>query len=145
MKVIFLDIDHVLNSTKSAARFGAYHILDPENIKVLNKITDETGAKIVISSSWRKKYTLDEIKAILKHFKVRGEIIDRTRSTGLMRGVDIQCWLMENKNVESFVIIDDSSDMLEPHLKRLVKTGIDTGLHESHIPLAVALLNKPLG
>ena len=65
MKVIFLDIDGVLNtpaSIKLAPIFveGAptwygrhLHAFDKNCISALNKITDATKAKIVISSTWR--------------------------------------------------------------------------------------------
>ena len=62
MKVIFLDIDGVLNTERKALQayegkceshdeFG--RMFDEESLCWLNKIIDETGAEIVISSSWR--------------------------------------------------------------------------------------------
>ena len=63
MKVIFLDIDGVINTEKWVAysienglpvhdEFGQ-HTFDEDCLFWLNKIIDETDAKIVISSSWR--------------------------------------------------------------------------------------------
>ena len=55
MKLIFLDIDGVLNYegyerfTRSGTRF-----VDPVLIKRLKKIIDRTGAKVVLSSTWRR-------------------------------------------------------------------------------------------
>lgn len=55
MKLIFLDIDGVLNYegyerlTRSGTRF-----VDPILIKRLKKIIDCTGAKVVLSSTWRR-------------------------------------------------------------------------------------------
>ena len=61
MKVIFLDFDGVLNSSGySASLFEAgkptkdeygQELFDPETVNLLNRIVDETEAKIVISSS----------------------------------------------------------------------------------------------
>ena len=54
MKVIFLDIDGVLNCgtttelTKTGDRF-----VENKFIERLKKIVDETGAKVVLSSDWR--------------------------------------------------------------------------------------------
>ena len=68
MKIIFLDIDGVMNSEKSLNDFFEqdgeerfeHWIPHPMHVKWLNKITDETGAKIVISSPWRtNRPTLD--------------------------------------------------------------------------------------
>ena len=62
IKVIFLDIDGVLNSEKSInknlKKFGkekGQHALMPDrsHIKLLNHIIKETNCKIVLSSSWR--------------------------------------------------------------------------------------------
>ena len=62
-KVIFLDIDGVLNTERKAKEvydnnnldshdeFG--RLFDENALYWLNKIIDETGAEIVISSSWR--------------------------------------------------------------------------------------------
>ena len=65
MKVIFLDFDGVINShewyqtrmdrvdmEEIRAQYPFYE-LDPELIENLNFIISETGAKVVISSSWR--------------------------------------------------------------------------------------------
>ena len=55
-KVIFLDIDGVLNPKwwerkKPADRFGCAFV--PKTISCLAKIVKETKAEIVISSSWK--------------------------------------------------------------------------------------------
>ena len=54
MKVIFLDVDGVLNSQQLFEKSEDAQLIsvDEENIKNLKKIVDATGAKIVLSSSW---------------------------------------------------------------------------------------------
>ena len=47
MKVIFLDFDGVITLPPK------WH-LESDKIKLVKKIVDETGAKIVVSSSWRR-------------------------------------------------------------------------------------------
>lgn len=47
MKVIFLDIDGVLNSSKTVDRNFDYPELDPRNLAVLQKIVSKTGAVLV--------------------------------------------------------------------------------------------------
>ena len=78
MKIIFLDIDGVLNhqiwfknwheSGKRTDTEEQYNdsMIDPNSISLLNKIIADTGAKVVISSSWRKNNTV-ETKLGLKH------------------------------------------------------------------------------
>ena len=55
MKVIFLDVDGVLNSQQLFEKCEDDQLIsvDEDNIKNLKTIVDATGAKIVLSSSWR--------------------------------------------------------------------------------------------
>lgn len=59
MKIIFLDVDGVLNSdeyiekTKKLNIQGIESEVDPEKITLLRNAIVETGAKVVLSSSWR--------------------------------------------------------------------------------------------
>ena len=66
MRIIFLDIDGVLNSELwykevKYANLEEKHF-SPALVENLNTITDQTGAKIVVSSSWRKNKTLEQLK-----------------------------------------------------------------------------------
>lgn len=148
MKIIFLDIDGVLNSWRyyksivaSGRRITRAHAdhFDPKAVKVLNEILEKSGAKIVVSSTWRLKYEdyeanplvrIDMAK-VLREQGVVGEVIGITPRLGL-RGTEIQAWLDENPGIESFVILDDDSDM--GHLMpKLVLTHIKDGLRRRHI------------
>ncbi|WP_158574748.1 HAD domain-containing protein [Agathobacter rectalis] len=53
MKVIFLDIDGVLNSSKTIDRNFDYPELDPRNLKVLKDIVELSHAVLVLISSWK--------------------------------------------------------------------------------------------
>ena len=169
MKIIFLDFDGVLNSEawwiqektrqQGYGQVWGHHDLDKLAVIRLNSIIYNTGAKVVISSTWRKIHDLDELRAILKAVGFVGEVIDYTPSTGYTafqslngaiidapkcRGAEIQCWLdhQEDPAVESFVILDDASDMA--HLApRLIQTKYASGLLDHHIPLVEAMLNVP--
>ena len=52
MKVIFLDIDGVLNSEKFLNN-NKGQVVDRERVSILKSIVDKTGAVIVMSSGWR--------------------------------------------------------------------------------------------
>lgn len=74
-------------------------------------------------------------------------LYDKTKQLGTHRGLEIDEWLSKHLDVESFVILDDDSDM-DKHIGRLVKTrwnstGSDGGLMKKHIKPAIELLNKP--
>ena len=52
-KVIFLDVDGVLNGKKTKARCQGYIGIDSKKVKLLAKLVNETGAIIILSSSWK--------------------------------------------------------------------------------------------
>ncbi len=54
IKVIFLDVDGVLNSSKTTRRtIDGYTFVGSRQLKNLRQIIDTTGAKVVLSSDWR--------------------------------------------------------------------------------------------
>lgn len=131
MKVIFLDVDGVLNSEhwyvknheKHPERCRVETAIDPRFVRNLGKIVRRTGAKIVLSATCRgvvrekRNHYLHQILA-----KYGMEIYDYTIRLGRERGHEIQDWLDKHKDVTNIVILDDDSDML--HLtKYLVKTS----------------------
>lgn len=154
MKVIFLDIDGVLNCQKSNSNCGGLIGIDSKKVKVLRQIVEETDAKIVLCSSWKtfwdnNKDDQNELANYLDR-KLKREnlfILDKTIDKGSNRGEGIANWL-QNKNVESWIVIDDEIfDDYEKYnvIKHLVKTSFyddNGGLQEEHIKLAVDLLNK---
>jgi len=161
MKIIFLDFDGVLNSVeymmfnKEEWNSGdSAGMVDPDAVALLNKLIEKTGAKVVVSSTWRLGHTAEELFEILKRKGFTGEVIGRTPSPFFIdeenfvfsdRGHEIQKWLRSQKNmtIESFVILDDESDMV--HLKpRLVQTTWKHGMNEDHINKAIAILEIPL-
>ncbi len=57
MKIIFLDIDGVLNSRQYDAERGtAEGNIDVSRLLLLKQLIDQTGAKIVLTSSWRRHW-----------------------------------------------------------------------------------------
>jgi len=121
-KVIFLDIDGVLNLiSQGHDKFGSiFHSNFTDNLKY---IIDKTNAKIVISSSWRLS-GLNWIKDLWLYRNLPGEIIDRTKSIypSTKRGYEIQDWLDNNKYI-NYCIIDDDTDMLEHQFNNFVQTS----------------------
>ncbi len=90
MKVIFLDIDGVLNSNDwyvyrrdnvamdSVDAQYPFYEFDPRAVKRLNRIIEQTGAKIVVSSSWRSGETVESLQKLLDSVGVVGEVIGLT-------------------------------------------------------------------
>lgn len=148
MKIIFLDFDGVLNSHKwvkanehllNSQTLFMHTDVDREAVARVDRLCKETGAKVVVSSTWRLFNSLERLQEILKNHGFTGEVIGRTPRLGGKRGSEISQWLNEHGPVESFVILDDDSDMV--HLMhKLVQTTFDLGLQDEHVELAKALL-----
>ncbi len=150
MKIIFLDVDGVLNHRGSFAPGmpGGSRRIAPECVTELNRIVESTGADIVVSSTWRQDP--DYIR-VLRAAGVKGRILGKTVHgirgidgnflVGTCRGDEIQEWLAANEP-DAFVILDDDSDMA--HLMpSLVHTSFDTGLTREHADDAIARLSTP--
>ena len=74
-KIIFLDIDGVLNS-ESYFKNKIAGVIDPECVRRLNRIIKETDADIVISSSW--KLSPSSVYAEFNDVGIEGNIIGMT-------------------------------------------------------------------
>lgn len=145
IKVIFLDFDGVLNGGEYLADISdwlSFDALDKDKIQLVNRIIKETGAKVVISSSWRIGYPLEEIEEELIKRGFKGEIIGATPSLATRRGIEIQTWMDEYPGeIRSFVILDDESDMEHLH-QFLIQTDPSIGIVEEDVDIAVYLLNR---
>jgi len=157
VKILFLDVDGVLNSAGFFHRMRNKmtmdrHIpiehIDPKAVGRLSEIVEATGAKIVISSVWRYNYKPAEMLRILGHHGFKGQIIGSTpRSTeSKARGKEIDAWLSESGTdrkdpVECFVILDDDADM-EPHMDRLVNTSWQSGLQDAQVKQVIKMLGR---
>lgn len=146
IKLLFCDVDGVLNdlnflSTDEVKNmsdrlveledFYLFIQVNPENVQFLNKIIQETGAKIVISSSWRQLFNVEEFKVGMKlrEFQYPENIIGRTiLSKNGKRGFEIQEYLDTYSKLASikYAILEDEPDL---------KTGGKTmnGLHLGNV------------
>lgn len=144
MKIIFLDVDGVLNSLQDG---NSVRLRTDSHLKLLKQIVDATGVKFVLSSSWR----IGPTKArnnLLKRLEEYGlQIMDSTPilSGASSRGDEIRQWLNESKyEIESFVILDDEDDMEEFTAKNLVQTNTTVGLQEKDASKCISMLNNSI-
>ena len=154
MKVIFLDIDGVLNSENDLLKADGESEIFDRPLKLLKELVDTTKAKIVISSTWRigcaksgreSYYGQVLFKTLTDRLaEYHMEVYDITpviNKPGVKRGDEIRAWLENTTdNVESFVILDDDNDMCEFTGTNLVQTSMKTGLLEYHIEIAKSML-----
>ena len=139
-KVIFLDIDGVLNNKESKHIHNHGTAMDKKCVGILRKIVEEFNAVLVISSAWRIAPGIPKIEKGLSWVGWDNPpIIGETPSLSLLkkrRGKEIQCWLKENPT-ESYIIIDDEPGLLKEHLLKeqspfLVQPNSPDGLQEKH-------------
>jgi hypothetical protein len=131
MKVLFLDVDGVLNSTPFLAQVDAISAMDPYCVERLNRIVRESGCKIVVSSCWRLSgigVKSDFRRCLVAASKgddtARRALIGTTPSLDEARGFEIAQWLSDtNEEIESFVILDDDTDMGKLS-GRLIRTDV---------------------
>jgi hypothetical protein len=125
-----------------------------EHVKWLNKITDETGAQLVISSAWRDEFSTLGWMRYLALLGVTGKIHGKTDHLGTYRGVEVLTYILKYQDLhwkdaekheplESFVCIDDDSDF-DIIKDTLVLCNSETGLMESEANKAIELLNKKI-
>ena len=158
MRIIFLDIDGVLNSWVTGYK------ITTKKLQLLNSILEATCAKIVISSSWRvgskdvkefleKNFKKDDFRLdnfndatnreCIENIFYNDKIIDLTDTFGPSRGDEIKRWLDNHiDDVESYVILDDDTDMLDEQLEHLVQTDTYFGLTDREVHLATLILTK---
>ena len=158
MKYLFLDIDGVLNSYKydKERDIMTTNNIDGTRLDLVKKIVDQTDAKIILTSTWRKHWEKSEVfcdeigKDLNETFKSHGlEIYDKTPSIDFLeRGIEVEAYLSDHKNdLEAFCIVDDMMyawDGLSPFF---VKTNprIGYGLEERHVEKIISLLNSNKG
>lgn len=160
MKVLFLDIDGVLNSVKfykqSGKKGGLLKDIDGAALGRLLRVVLSTDCKIVISSSWRIQHTHNDIREMLLNAGWPGTkgppIIGSTpvHNWGRtdahpgppLRGEEIKAWLDVAKDVTHYAIVDDDSDMLPEQMDHFVQTSWEDGLLDEHVEKLKAILGK---
>lgn len=144
-RLVFLDIDGVLNNLSSALALGnpSKH-LDPVCVGLIERLLKEADAKVVVSSSWRIGRTVESLQQELDSLwanKIADRIIGKTGDGyNGHRGRQIKEWIEVNAPDCSYVILDDDSDMLPAQKPYFVKTTFEDGFRAAHYKKAMAIL-----
>lgn len=135
MKVLFLDIDGVVNCVKTTQRHGPFVGIDPAMAERVKRIIKETGCEVVLSSTWR---LTDSSRAEVQ--KKVCDFIDVTASLpSNFRGSEIDVWMRDHPEIERYAILDDNTDFHPA--QRLFKTSWSTGLTDEIADEVINYLN----
>lgn len=164
-KIIFLDIDGVLNTQlwytqmdRNTPQDKYGYAFDPNAVANLKRIVEETGADIVISSSW-KCMGLTQMEDMWNDRNLPGRIVGITPNSVSdelllhadidsmelfhIRGEEIREWLSKHgKRVSNYVIIDDMDNMLPEQQSHFVQTNPEVGITKVDSEKAIKILNK---
>ena len=162
MKVIFLDIDGVLNShfwnDTHQREISDGTLIDEEKVVLLGQLIRNTNAKIVLHSGW--KFWFDgEVKPLRREaeyligmlekegIKVSGvtpdhatEEIRRSKKFSLVKASEILAWLSQQGNIEKWIVIDDLDLHNEEIRKHQILTDANVGLTVENICEAERML-----
>lgn len=170
-KIIFLDIDGVMESHRPVKRswfsfskkptedeFGPLY--DEEAVETLKEVIDQTGAKIVISSSYRNRDG-NYFYRLWKKRRLPGEVIggtpfvtdpdffdycgfeDLNEANMNNKAMEVKVWLAKNADLDTrYVIIDDNENWLDEQRPYVVVTSWQTGLTKDKAMSIINILNN---
>lgn len=138
MKVIFVDVDGVLNSDDFIDSVKGKQDIDIKTVLLLKRAIEETGAKIVMDTSFRYTQSFLKVQEMLLQ---NGIMFDKTPFIDNERGKEIKQYLSEYRNIEDYILLDDVvfSDFDDELLSHLIKMddtntrGIGKGLQKKDI------------
>ncbi len=155
-KILFLDIDGVLNNAKSELLprlEDNYPQFDSVCLSNLHHIVEQTGCHIVISSSWRKR----DLEWLRTAFSIRGfkyperivgetmrgyQFVEEGCHLPICRGTEIKAWIDKFTPNIRYCILDDANDMLLSQKGRFVRTKEVPGLTHKNTIRVIEILGK---
>lgn len=161
MKLLFLDIDGVLNGHDYCPERNSSTILR-DRVELLNHVLRRTGAFVVLSSAWRYhlhsgRMTLDGIAWMLRqHGLIQSRVVGVTRPDTMLapkrpmkneRGAQIADFLkfsigMIGHPADSYAILDDGGVEFD---EEGIEVWSDLGILDHHPADRVVWTNRKLG
>ena len=148
MKVIFLDVDGVLNTIFTTRQVYGYTFVDTRKVLRLRDIVERTGAKLVLSSTWRitdlpiHQLTYDVLRAEFERVRCPLWIDATPYLPATKRWQEINAWLILH-DVDDFIILDDwGEEEFRPMIGHLVKCEPHKGLTKERAELAIQMLGE---
>lgn len=165
-KYIFLDFDGVLNTEnhqqelasvgkQRADKYGP--LFDPTAIRQLERIVEETGAKICLISSWGYEGE-EKMRQLWKDRKMPGELLavccnspigiddfvlsceNPTPEMMVGKGRDVKAFLSAIKVPYQYVILDDVPDFYSDQMSHYIQVNPIKGIDEDVARIALNIL-----
>lgn len=139
MKVIFLDVDGVLNDWDTPA-LSDYHWYRKSCMENLQLLVRNTNAKIVVSSTWKySEKLLNKLAKVLEEYGLK--IHDVTPDLD-DKPSEINAYLKAHPEVENYVVLDDDDYFKIFHEHQVRTLGyLRMGLDKQYRLVAEFILN----
>lgn len=158
MKIIFLDIDGVLNHFDWYASTEFQSIKTKEDVELdidprcthrIMDLCNQFNAKVVITSSWKISW-YSTIMRLERGGLPHDYVIDHTpdylwipvENFDKSRGAEIQGWLNNHPEVTNYVIVDDRVDFKEEQMSHFVQIDQTLGLTDENVEEIKRILEK---
>lgn len=154
MRVIFLDVDGVLNSSETRAKIDGLKGVSKQNLRILRHIVARTQAKIVLTSAWNINFDeklVPTTKAGMYLYRRLWEnnlwIYDKVNDYGGNREQAVAEYVKKHNNLTDWVIIDDThyGDYEKLNPKHIVYTSPALGLTKASATEAIVKLGCTVG
>ena len=144
MKLIFLDIDGVLNSTTGKEPY--VFDIEVEKLKLLKQLIDDSGSSGVVITSDRKYSKVDMVDKTKAFDQFEIFIVGETRRSNLddledNRGKQIMDYLSSSKeDIDRIVILDDNDGISNFFEEEFILVNRFFGLNDSVYQKALEIL-----
>jgi hypothetical protein len=142
MRVIFLDIDGVLNCESTTNPRKLPYVVEPRLLELLKRLLTLADAKVVLSSTWR--YDPAGVFSA-KHWGI--PFIDVIPDMPARpRRDEIVAWLKTHPEVERYAVIDDEDDELDdlPLFQPSARTGLSDEIVDGVIAYLTGRTDKDM-
>lgn len=134
IKILFLDIDGVLNSYRNAHSLESSRFYEKQKLELVKEIVKETDCKVVLTSM---RLNFHDCKKDLTEGGL--EIYDSLMVPFVFKDIAIQTWLKKHSDIEKYVILDDN--FLEMFSDCFVKTSSYYGLTKRKMNDVINIFN----
>jgi hypothetical protein len=149
--LIFLDIDGVMLSAASWKPVenleDGFSAFSKRAIDCLNQLIQNTNASIVLTTSHKSRFTLEQWNLIFQTRNISVTIFDKLDDNlnSINRKDEILNYLQNHSEIENYVIIDDDkslNDLPQSIKQNLVLTSSIIGLTQENAYCALEILSQ---